>query len=226
MDDGTKSNFDFASSNEYNSPDRPNPLQWQSHVTIWTIGHSNHSMEVFLQLLMNVTIERIVDTRSNPYSRYSEHFNKEVLQRFLAKSKIEYLFMGRELGGRPADSQFYDEDGRALYKEYSLTNIFLSGIQKLREVASTGKTAILCSEENPRVCHRKLLIGRYMVENGDSILHIRGDGRVQTETDLETGSDVNNQDPQLALFQSLETLEWKSIRSVLPRKALSNSSKN
>ena len=47
---------------------------------LYTIGHSNHSIDRFIQLLDENGIMILVDVRSAPYSRYNPQFNKEDLQ--------------------------------------------------------------------------------------------------------------------------------------------------
>ena len=79
---------------------------------VFTIGHSNHPPEAFLVLLQEHGVDEVVDVRSSPSSRYTAHFNYDVLDRALEKAGIGYVFMGGELGGRPADRSCYDSDGR------------------------------------------------------------------------------------------------------------------
>src|ERR1051325_1474694 len=81
-----------------------NPLR---AMTLYSIGHSNAEISAFLELLTRHGIELLVDTRSQPYSRYSPHFNRETLKAWLGEAEIAYLFMGEQLGGRPQASEFY-----------------------------------------------------------------------------------------------------------------------
>src|SRR5947209_11997942 len=83
--------------------------------SLFTVGHSNHSLEAFLELLKKHTIQVLVDTRSYPYSRHVPHFNREELCEALRQRGIKYLFLGGELGGRPTGEEFYDEEGHVLY---------------------------------------------------------------------------------------------------------------
>src|SRR5262245_11231288 len=92
---------------------------------ILTIGHSNHTMAVFLELLAKHGIEVVVDVRSAPYSRYVPHFNKPSLEEALGQTPIKYLYLGRELGGRPDGREYYDEDGHALYARVAESRLFL-----------------------------------------------------------------------------------------------------
>ena len=71
----------------------------RSKPRIYSIGHSNHTLERFLSLLKEHKIEVLVDTRSQPYSKYAPHFTGEYIKMELEKAGIPYLFLGKELGG-------------------------------------------------------------------------------------------------------------------------------
>ena len=82
---------------------------------IWTIGHSNHPLATFLDLLTRRRMDVLVDVRSSPYSRYASQFNRETIRPALQGRRIEYLYLGDLLGGRAEDPRFYDDQGRVLY---------------------------------------------------------------------------------------------------------------
>lgn len=82
---------------------------------LWTIGHSNHPLEVFLDLLNRHGIELVADVRSSPYSRYASQFNREPLQAAIRDQGIKYRYYGDRLGGRVDDPSCYDEAGHVLY---------------------------------------------------------------------------------------------------------------
>lgn len=185
---------------------------------IYTIGHSNLELQTFVDLLKRFSIETVVDVRSQPYSQYSIQYNREPLKAVLNKNGLEYLWLGDELGGRPDGEEYYDEKGRVLYGKYSLSNRFKKGISTLLQYADTHVSVLLCSEENPAVCHRNLLIGRYLTEHDEEMLHLRSDGSVQTDSEINSGLS-GEESGQIGLFSSKETLEWKSIRSVSLKKA-------
>ncbi|MBI1789084.1 MAG: DUF488 domain-containing protein [Acidobacteria bacterium] len=190
--------------------------------TLFTIGHSNHELRHFLELLRTHGIEVVVDTRSAPYSKYTTQFNQEALKAALAENGFRYLYLGRELGGRPAGDSFYDEEGRVLYGKVAQSQLFLEGIERVLAGLAQYRIALMCAEEDPSDCHRRLLITRVLVERGLAVHHIRGDGRLQTEEDLRT----EEQDPQLSLFDEGGDSPWRSTRSVLPRRAPSSSSES
>lgn len=189
-----------------------------------TIGHSNHPIDHFLKLVKDHQIEVIVDTRSQPYSKYSPQYDQDSLRNALTAARIKYVFMGRELGGRPNGAEFYDEEGHVLYGQVAESPLFLEGLERLEKGLQTHRVALLCSEENPAGCHRRLLVGRVLGRRGTAIDHIRGDGRLQSEAELiqeETGGDG-----QLSLFDHAAIPPWKSIPSVLPKKRQNSSSQS
>jgi hypothetical protein len=183
---------------------------------VFTVGHSNHSADNFLGLLRGRGIEVVVDTRSHPYSRHAPHFNAHALEAALAGAGIGYRFLGGELGGRPEGGEYYDDLGRVDYALVRCSRPFLDGISRLQKVILAHRVALLCSEENPVRCHRRLLVGRALEELGFTLRHIRGDGSVQVEGEANGG--------QPELFPELEASPRKSIRSASPRKPHRSSS--
>lgn len=192
--------------------------------TIYTIGHSAHSCEKLAELLRDGHIEVVVDTRSAPYSRFAPQFDREVMQRSLTGSGIRYLFLGAELGGRPKSREYYDAHGHVLYGRMTMDSAFMKGIERLERGIAEFRVALLCGEEDPAHCHRRLLVGRVLAERGHELLHIRGDGRVQTDAEVaaESGKPLVNDQP--ALFAELDEDQWRSTASVSPKKAPANSS--
>jgi uncharacterized protein (DUF488 family) len=192
--------------------------------TLWTIGHSNHPLEAFLDLLAQHQMHVLIDVRSSPYSRYAAQFNRETIRPALQKRGIRYLFLGDLLGGRTADQQFYDDQGYVLYGRLAESPGFRKGIERLTEAMANSRTAILCGEEDPTDCHRRLLVGRVLQGRGVRVIHLRGDGRQQTEAELAAEEKFRKTKGQLNLFETEEPGEWKSTQSVLPGRAPPSSS--
>ncbi len=190
---------------------------------LFTIGHSNHELEHFVGLLKQHRVEGVVDVRSNPSSQYATHFDSLILKPALEQAGIKYAFLGHELGGRPPGEEFYDEKGHVLYYKAARRPEFLLGIRRLVNAAGRTRLAIMCSEEDPTECHRRLLVGRVLGEQGIGVDHIRGDGRVQPEEEL--AAEERRGDGQLSLFPEPEgDAEWKSTRSASPRRPQRSSS--
>jgi len=154
---------------------------------LYTIGHSNHSLERFIELVQQYDIGTLIDVRSAPYSKYSPHFTKEMLEESLKKHGIRYVFMGRELGGRPQNKNLYDERGHALYDRFIEHSFFQNGIARLQQFLDSGQNLVLlCSEEDPSICHRRLLIAWYLhKKHGIEVCHIRCTGQIEFESELQ-----------------------------------------
>ena len=148
-------------------------------LSVFTIGHSNHPAEVFLRLLLQHGIEEIVDVRSSPHSRYNPQFNRKALQAVLAEAGVGYVFMGAELGGRPADLSCYDDEGRVQYDRLAETEAFKAGIRQVIQRAGECRIALTCSEKEPLACHRTLLIARVLTARGAAVAHILADGSLE-----------------------------------------------
>jgi len=185
-------------------------------VSVYTIGHSNHSAKKFVGLLKEHGIEVLVDTRSRPYSRHAPCFNAKDIEVTLPGYGIGYLFLGKELGGRPEGKEFYDAEDRVNYALIERSRPFLDGIHRLEKEIQARTVALLCSEEDPAGCHRRLLVGRVLAERGITVRHIRGDGSVQTEGEAAGY--------QPGLFPEAEVSVRKSIRSVSRKRRRPSSS--
>ena len=183
---------------------------------VYAIGHSNHTVEHFLGLLKSHEVQVVVDTRSQPYSKYATQFDHEPLKGSLQDAGIRYLYLGRELGGRPDGDEFYDDVGHVLYDRVAATTVFREGLTRLERGIREYNVALLCAEENPATCHRRLLVSRVLIDHGNQVEHIRGDGRIQTEEEVAAETDPDRD--QLSLFQKVEADPWKSIPSVSRKK--------
>ena len=183
---------------------------------IFTIGHSNQTSDDFVALLGVHAIEVVVDVRSRPYSRYAPQFNSDQLKASLPAAGVKYLFLGKELGGRPDSLDYYDAEGYVLYDRVARAPFFLAGLARLETGMQRYRVAMMCSEEDPAGCHRHLLIARVLEGRGIAVRHIRGDGRLQTPADLAAAAaPPETTAGQLTLFPVEEITVWRSLRSVL-----------
>ncbi len=191
-------------------------------LSVLTVGHSDHPLDRFLNLLKTSSVEVVVDTRSYPYSNFAPQYDQQPLKEALTKSNLQYLYLGRELGGRPDGDQYYDAEGHVLYNRVADSELFQQGLARLETGIRKFRVALLCAEENPAGCHRRLLVSRVLLNHGIAVDHIRGDGRLQSEADL--AREIGQHDNQIPLFQETEGSEWKSTASVLRKKQQGNSS--
>ena len=176
---------------------------------LWTIGHSNHDGDHLIELLRTAGIKALVDVRSLPYSQFARQFNKGNLKGLLAGAGITYLHEA-DLGGRPSDPEFYDPAGHVLYGSLAESGPFQAALARLESLATEQPTAIMCGEEDPSECHRRLLIGRILTRKSWLLRDIRVDGRIDDDTRM------NEHGVQEGLFEG-EHGAWRSTQSVLPR---------
>ena len=146
---------------------------------IYTIGHSNHSWETFATLLKNHDIQLLVDVRSNPVSRWARFANKGSLPGLLEGEGIRHVYMGDSLGGKPSDRSFYDDEGKPDYTKISAEGSFHQALGELLVLAERSRVVLMCAEEDPRNCHRSLLLRPALEGNGVLLLDIRKGGAVQ-----------------------------------------------
>lgn len=158
----------------------------QTQYPVFTIGHSNHPPETFINLLVRHGVDEIIDVRSAPYSRYTPHFNHDALQNSLDDIGIAYAYLGGELGGRPADRSCYDPDGRVRYDRVADTEQFDDGIRSVIRAADERHVALLCTEKEPLECHRTLLVARALAERGVAVQHILADGALESHGEAMT----------------------------------------
>ena len=183
--------------------------------TIYTVGHSNQPLERFLDLLARHGIQTLVDVRSAPYTHFATHFNRPDLSAAVALRGIRYRYLGAELGGRPEGDEYYGETGHVLYYKVAKAPFFLRGLDELLAEGRRARTAVMCSEEDPTNCHRRLLIGRVLGEQGAPVIHLRADDREQTPEEFTRYQPPSLWDALIA--DEGEDTAWMSIQSVLPK---------
>ena len=153
---------------------------------IFTIGHSNNKIEDIISWLKKNSIAILVDVRSVPYSRYVPQANREAIQLASNNAGIKYVFMGDQLGGRPAGIETKDNLGNCDYSKLASTDNFREGLKYLLKGTEENTLCILCSEEDPAKCHRGLLISRELAKLGIEVRHIRHDGSIESQEHFES----------------------------------------
>jgi uncharacterized protein (DUF488 family) len=150
--------------------------------TLLTIGHSNHSIERFLEMLKSFNVTAVADMRSVPYSSAQPQFNREALAAVLGRSGITYVFMGDELGLGAFDIHCY-VDGKVDFTRVAESQIFLKGVRRIQDGLEKYRLAMMCSEGDPLQCHRSVLLARYFTALGIQVQHILPDGRLEAHDD-------------------------------------------
>jgi uncharacterized protein (DUF488 family) len=152
--------------------------------TVLTVGHSNHPVDRLIELLRLHGVTLLVDVRSQPYSRFAHQFNRESLQPVVTNAELRYLFLGEELGGRQLGRITVLQERLAAYERLAEAPQFQRGLDQVLAEAATGTVALLCAEEDPTECHRRVWVARGLRERGAAVQHIRGDGRLDADEAL------------------------------------------
>lgn len=153
-------------------------------IELFTIGHSNHSLADLIALLQRHEIRVLVDIRRFPGSRKFPHFNSDSLAQNLPQHGIEYQWIEALGGRRPKQSFAHSPNGGLRnvsfrnYADYMLTESFRQGVERLCDLATSKRTAIMCSESVFWRCHRRL-VSDYIQAAGGTVHHIFPAGDVR-----------------------------------------------
>jgi len=148
--------------------------------TVYTIGHSNRSLEEFVKLLKSERVRLVYDVRSFPTSRIAPHFTRHTLSNALSRAGLKYIW-DRRLGGYRKFGKDVEDFGIARcfksegFRTYATYIVRSSearrACEELASIAEKITTAIMCKERIPWRCHRKIL-SDFMVSRGFQVVHI------------------------------------------------------
>lgn len=144
-------------------------------MVLFTIGHSNRTLEFFVSLLQGYDIQRLIDVRTIPRSRHNPQFNRDTLPAMLHVVGIAYSHMS-VLGGlrharKDSINTGWTNASFRGYADYMQTKEFESGVKELLGCARKETVAIMCAEAVPWRCHRSLISDALTVR-GVEVHHI------------------------------------------------------
>lgn len=145
-------------------------------LTIYTIGHSNHSIEYLLQMLRTMELQQLVDVRAYPNSARHPQFASVCLQRMLTDYDISYCWAGSQLGGMrkgrsTSPHRAIASPSLRAYADYMETQEFRNALGDLTDSAGGMRTVLMCAERDPSRCHRSL-IADYLSLSGIQVIHL------------------------------------------------------
>lgn len=152
----------------------------EGFLKFYTIGHSTRSIEEFVSTLKSFNVEVLADIRAFPVSKRNPQFNRETIEVSLDQCAIQYLWLGRELGGYRKKSEGLGEkspnkgwtrEGFRVYADYMMSDSFKSGVSKLIDLAKEKRVAYMCAEKFYWRCHRRL-VSDYLLSLGYEVWHI------------------------------------------------------
>ncbi|MDR5587783.1 MULTISPECIES: DUF488 domain-containing protein [Clostridium] len=153
---------------------------------IYTIGHSNYSLERLIYMLKHYDIDTVVDIRGIPYSKYNVQFNKETIQKALTQAGFIYIYMAEEFAANRSLKISYTGEGYADFERVVNESSFLKGIDRLKNGINKGyRIVLLGAMQDPIRCHRSILVGRALRDKGFNVKHILDDHSIGTQEDIE-----------------------------------------
>jgi uncharacterized protein (DUF488 family) len=151
---------------------------------IFTIGHSTRTIEEFVALLRQVSVDLLIDVRSIPRSRTNPQFNADALPEALLDAGILYRHLPalgglrhRKKGATPSLNTFWRVAAFRNYADYAATDAFRKGLDELRVLARDNCCAIMCAEAVWWRCHRRI-IADYLLSEGVAVSHIMGPNKI------------------------------------------------
>lgn len=151
---------------------------------VYTIGHSTHGINYFIDLLKTHGINCVVDVRTLAASRFNPQYNKNKLSATLKEQGITYIHMPEEFGARHTDPSLLT-NGRVDFDKVRKSTSFNKGIERLRHGLNKGfSIALMCAEADPLECHRFSLIS-FALRDEFEVYHILKDKSVITNLELE-----------------------------------------
>jgi uncharacterized protein (DUF488 family) len=144
----------------------------------FTVGHSNRTLQDFVELLLCAEIRTLVDIRKMPRSRANPQFNEETFPGTLRNSGIAYEREAGLGGFRPRNQSvsevvngFWKNRSFHQYADYALSNDFQDALNRLIDHGQDGKSAVMCSEAVWWRCHRRI-VADYLLARGETVLHV------------------------------------------------------
>jgi uncharacterized protein (DUF488 family) len=177
---------------------------------IYTIGHSTHSADYFLELLQTYKVNCVVDVRSVAASAYNPQYNKEPFSNFLKNNGVTYIHLPEEFGARHTDPDLLDDDDKVDFEKVRKSWNFQNGVERLWKEINKGLTiALMCSESEPFDCHRFSMISIALEKDGFDVQHILKDKTLKSNSQLESQllKKYEKKIPKPDMFEPNVTLE-------------------
>ena len=149
---------------------------------LYTIGYEGSSIDDFIETLINVEIDHLIDIRDVPASR-KPGFSKSTLSERLFGSGISYTHL-RALGDPPEGRAAMRAGNRAkfleIFGERLATQEAKLALERLLTIAKQGSAVLLCFERNPADCHRTI-VARELEKSGATVKNIGVRQRVRRQ---------------------------------------------
>ena len=153
---------------------------------IYTIGHSNYSVEKLIDMLKYYDINCVIDIRGTPYSKYNVQYNKEIIAKSLKEAGFLYIYMAKEFAANRENKLSYNKEGYSDFEKVVNEKEFINGIERLKAGCEKGYIiALLGAMQDPIRCHRSILVGRALREHKFNVKHILDDYSIAFQENIE-----------------------------------------
>jgi len=144
-------------------------------IKLFTIGFTRKSAEHFFTMLSKAGVQRVIDIRLNNVSQLAGFAKRDDLRFFLKTlCGADYLHLPELAPTKELLDAFRKEGGNwSAYKKDFLKLIADRQIEKRVTKDLIHSSCLLCSEETPQFCHRRL-VAEYLADKwGDvAITHL------------------------------------------------------
>lgn len=145
-------------------------------IHIYTIGHSNRTIQTFTTMLTSRKVQVLVDVRAYPQSQRHPQFSQDTLRQHIEDAGITYHWAGKQLGGMRKSTQnsrhiAISDSAMRAYADYMDTDEFKKAARQLVNLAMRNSTAIMCAERLPQQCHRSYIADHLLLQ-GIEVIHL------------------------------------------------------
>lgn len=127
---------------------------------IYTLGTADRSEAEIAKILFKYQIHVLADIRRSTTAPL-KHLRRENIQNICGNNRVEYLYLGNELGSE-RESGMADNLDQALYQR---------GLGILKSVARTRGLLILCHEKDPHRCNRRFIAAELAKDDAE-VFHL------------------------------------------------------
>ena len=150
--------------------------------TLWTIGHSTRTWEVFEGMLRDAGIAVLADVRRFAGSRRNPQFSRDAMPDALAGAGIRYWPLPA-LGGRRtvqpgSPNTAWRVDAFRAYADHLANPDYIAAREALMATALRERSCVICAEALWWRCHRRLIADDF-VARGWTVLHLLAPGKVE-----------------------------------------------
>ncbi len=129
-------------------------------IKVFTIGFTQKSAEAFFSTLRNQGVKRVIDIQLNNSSQLAGFSKKDDLRYFLkAICQINYLYKPELAPTKEIMDAFKKNKGKwSVFEEKFLALMSERKIEEILSEELLDGGCLLCSEDKPDHCHRRLVV--------------------------------------------------------------------